>query len=163
MNPNRTLIFALITAVVVLLLLQFKQCGSKEPVKDTRDSLKALIPGELVKVAELKKEAVKADSIVYKWRDRWRTVEIAAKTSPCDSILPVVIHVADSVIVVDSTAIAIKDSIICLDGSIISQLQSVVKQGSVEIVGLKKEIRKQKRQKWLIGIGAVLFGGVVIR
>lgn len=142
-----------------------RQCSARMPqnsLQSNTDSIKKIVRTEILERADLKSKSKRADSIVYKWRDRWHEIKTEIGTKPCDSILPIIVHVADSVIIVDSTALVAKSRIIALDDSIICNQASIIKIDSITILGLKKEIRRQKRQKWLIGISAAIFSTAIL-
>jgi len=66
--------------------------------------------------------------------------------------------VADTVIYQDSSLIYSLKLLCKIDSNIIAEQSKVISADSITIKGLKKEVRKQKIQKWLavIGMGALI-------
>lgn len=162
MKEHKTLFYGILTALIFIVFFLGKQCKSPAPEQTNTGALKTKISTQLKQREVQKKEVERRDSIVYKWRDRWHGAKAQIKAAPCDSILPVIVRVADSVIVADSSLILAQARVIILDDSIINNYKAIILNDSIEAVSLHKEIRRQKRQKWLIGVASILIGGAAI-
>lgn len=154
MKPYLKYIFIAVLLLIVFLL--GRQCNAPAVIKTRSDGLKTAIKAELKERPILKSMAeVKVDS-AFKWRDRWHAAKTLTVTLPCDMVLKIVERVADAVITVDSSAIVAQARVIALDDSLLCNYRQAAVNDSLSIVALKKEVKRQKRQKWLVGIGAVL-------
>lgn len=151
-----------IAALLLTVFLFGRQCNAPVPVKTNIDSLKTTIRSELKERPILKSIAAEKVDSAIKWRDRWHTAKTLTVTLPCDTVLKIVERVADSVIVVDSSAIVAQARVIALDDSLLCNYRQVVINDSMTILGLQKEIKRQKRQKRLIAFASVLVGGAII-
>jgi hypothetical protein len=99
---------------------------------------------------------------VVKWRTKWR--EGKHDTIPCDSAIVILKNVCDTIILKDSLLIQIQADVITKQDSIIQGWHTAHTADSVTIMGLNREVKRQKRQKWLIGIcGGVLVGSLLVR
>ncbi len=149
-----------ILGVIVVTLLIFRGCGDMAPEQpitpDKTDSLKAVISEQYERRIDSIIAIKKKDSVRVEYVTRWRKMKGDTAYIPCDSILPKIVNLCDSIIYVDSSQIATMKSVIAMDDSIISNYKKVVENDSITIVGLNKQIKKHKRQKkWLVaGIAA---------
>ncbi len=149
-----------ILGVIVVTFLIFRGCGDMAPEQpitpDKTDSLKKVIELQNKERdslhAEVKKKEPARDTIIYKYRYLKGKID----SIPCDSLLPKIVNICDSIIYTDSSLISSLKGVIKVDSGIISNYKKIVVNDSTTIVGLNKEIKKQKQQKKLIGgIGAV--------
>jgi len=62
----------------------------------------------------------------------------------------------------DSTEVSTLKAEIAQDSVLFVKYQTLTANDSLQIVSLKKEVRKQKRQKVLIGIAAAIVAGFII-
>jgi cell division protein FtsL len=130
------------------------------PVIPETDSLKKEIKQDLGKRDSVKKEVIKTDSVRVKEIIRWRKLKADTVYLPCDSLIKKIIHVCDTIIQVDSTEIAQMKHIVKLDSLIISDQYALIIQDSIQINGLKKEVKKQKRLTKIMAALAVVLAGV---
>lgn len=151
-----------IIALLLIVFLLGRQCNAPARIKTNTNILKTTIRAELKERPVLKAAAASKVDSTIKWRDRWHAVKTLTVTLLCDTVLKIVERVADSVIVVDSSAIVAQARVIALDDSLLCNYRQVVINDSISIRALQKEVKRQKRQKWLIAIGAALAGGAVI-
>lgn len=155
MSPQlKALLYPAIIALLVLTFFLGKSCASKPPVlPDKTENLKK----EKVQEKKIRAEVVRKDSIVHHWHTVYQK-ERYDSIIPC----PEKLVVADTVIFQDSSLIySLKRDLSKLD-TIIAIQEIIAKNDSISIVGLKKEIKRQKKQKWLIGGLVVLFGGIAV-
>lgn len=152
MNNRSAFGIAVTIGIFAIFSYIFKQC--RRPAPQQNNSVETTIKTQLGQRQAEKIVIEHHDSIVYIWRNRWR--EIKVKSEPCDSMLPEVIKVTDSIIVADSVLIMAQAKVIAIDDSIIKNYQLLVKNDSISIASLRKEIKRHKRQKWLIGAAALL-------
>lgn len=126
--------------------------------------LKAEVDSLLAVKANIKDSVRIKDSIRVKWQKRWIDVKDSLKVpAECDSIVNVVIQVCDSVLAADSeliaeqkAEIAVSDTIIKRQAQAIENQDQVIENKDAEIVDLKKEVRRQKRQKFIAWCVAAL-------
>jgi len=153
---NTTKYLLLIFAAIALFFLGWcsKPNPSTSPV-ETKE-LKQSIATNKAKSEKLKPIIIIKDSIRTKYVTKWKEVRHDSLI-PC----PEKLAVADTVIYQDSSLIYSLKLLCKIDSNIIAEQSKVISADSITIKGLKKEVRKQKIQKWLAFIGAVAFGGVV--
>jgi hypothetical protein len=149
-QPDNRKALALLGIAVLLAVLfwLFRGCDS-EPVKKA-EPLKEKIRTGLLKRDELKKESERKDSVRIVYITRWRKAKEEIKNNPqlpCDSVIPVVINLCDSIIKQDSSTIVSLKEVIKQDSSLFVDYQEQHRNDSTEIANLKKEVKKQKRQK----------------
>ena len=147
--------------VIILLIIVFflgRGCNSNygEFATIKTEPLKQSIATNKAKAEKLKPIIIIKDREVVKWRDRYHEVRHDSLI-PC----PEKLAIADTVIYQDSSLIYSLKLLCKIDSNIIAEQSKVISADSITIKGLKKEVRKQKIQKWLAVIGAVTFGGVV--
>lgn len=130
--------------------------------RSTIDSLKE-------KVYEAKKEQKKALAKAHK-SDSVRTITVTKyrevrKLVPSivfrDSLIQI-INLCDTVIIQDSTAIADLKHVIRTDSIIMVNQGKVIQADSSAIVGLKKEVKKERRKKrlWIVLTGIMAGVGI---
>lgn len=150
----RYIIFVLISIIAFLLAL--RSCEQPKQAKTDTSQLRQIIATNKAKLTVLKPIIIYKDSIRTKYVTKWKEVRHDSLI-PC----PEKLAVADTVIYQDSSLIYSLKLLCKIDSNIIAEQSKVISADSITIKGLKKEVRKQKIQKWLAVIGAVTFGGVV--
>lgn len=143
---NRTFYHAIITALIILIC--FRECERKPvemvPQKQAIKVLKASIDSVKPIIIEREKEVVK-------WRTKWREVRHDSLI-PCEELLVY----CDTLVLADSSLIAEQKVLIGIQDSVIKMQDLTIKSDSVTISDLSKEVKKQKRLKWLfLGLGLV--------
>lgn len=171
MNKNRLAYIVMIIALICAILAYFKACEylHKEDNKTNVDSLISEIDRQHEIALAWEKLSVKHDSVrtIYKYRylrDR-NKVYPAIDSLPCDTIKIVtkeIIHDCDSVIYSDSLLIADLRHIHHADSFQIECYKRKVTKDSTDILALKKEVKKQKRQKLLFAGATILVSGLAI-
>jgi len=161
-KKNPYIPFIVVGILLILVFLFGRSCGNNNVITVPFDSkkVKSQIRTEIDNIKRLKSLEAPMSVEVIKWRTKWR--EGRHDTIPCEDKLPILINICDSIIVADSSLIETKDLIIVNQDSVIKNYQSIVSQDSVTIKGLHKEVKKQKRQKWLVLIGSGLVAGALI-
>lgn len=160
----KTTIVVLFLATIVCLLL-FDRC-KKENTSissvEISDSIKQVISAQYEARIDSLTLAGHKDSIRIQYVTKWRKMKQDTAFIPCDSILPQIVNLCDSIILVDSSQIATLKNIVALDDSIISNYKKVTKNDSLLIVSQAKDIKKHKRR--IIGSAAIgsLFGIIAI-
>lgn len=153
----KVIFFAAVLIVACVFL--FKGCDEDRGVvatPDKTDSLKkVIVEQEKVKdsllVIAKKKDSVRIETIV-----KYRYLKGRIDSIPCEELLPKIVNICDSIILVDSSQIATLKQVIKTDSSIIQNYKKIIVNDSTTIVSLNKEVKKQKRQKKIVGgIGAV--------
>jgi len=151
-------IVVLLLATIVCLLL-FDKCNKKvEPTSSVEisDSIKQAISAQYeARIDSLILDKQK-DSIRVQYVTKWRKLKQDTAFIPCDSILPKIVNLCDSIILVDSSQIATLKNIVALDDSIISNYKKVTKNDSLLIVSQNKEIKKHKRHKKILIVTNVI-------
>ena len=153
---KQTFIIAVLIAIIAF-LLALRSCESSPstlPV-ETKE-LKQYISTNKSKAAKIKDSIIYKEKVRVKYVTKWKEVRHDSLI-PC----PEKLAVADTVIYQDSSLIYSLKLLCKIDSNIIAEQSKVISADSITIKGLKKEVRKQKIQKWLAVIGAVTFGGVV--
>lgn len=148
-------------AIIILLIIVFffGWCSrNPEPIQTDTSPLRDSIATNKAKLAVLKPVIIYKDSIRTKYVTKWKEVRHDSLI-PC----PEKLAVADTVIYQDSSLIYSLKLLCKIDSNIIAEQSKVISADSITIKGLKKEVRKQKIQKWLSVIGAVAFVGVLVR
>jgi len=165
MNANQRFLASLLTAVfIVLIFLLGRSCAKPAEIHTgiNVDSLKTEIAKEYKQREKLLRKAHEADTVRIKYLVRWKEVKKEIKDLPCDSAIKIVIQTCDTIILKDSVLISDLKNVIRVDSLMIGNYEKVVVYDSLTIVGLKKEVRRQKRKKWLAWGFAVLFGTVAV-
>lgn len=139
-------------------------------IKINQDSLKKEIVNALAKRSKALAKVEKSDSVRLKVITRWRvakahaiphdTAHAYSNADSCKKIVLQLVSACDSVIAKDSCVISHLKEVIKLDSSIIGNYQKSSQIDSLTIVGLKKEVKKQKRQKRLLAALSVVLAGV---
>ena len=144
----------LAVAILVVCLLLFDKCNSKpeQVTYNDSDSLKQVIAAQTrvkdsLLIAVKKKDTIRVE-VIRKYRILKHDTIYA---NICDPI----IQLCDSIILVDSSLIVDLKHVIKIDSVIIGNYKKVTHNDSISIVGLNKEVKKQKRQKRL------LLGGII--
>lgn len=152
--------------VLILLLITLHFCDNKKDINTKQtinvDSVKDVIRHEFDEKEKILKLVTNNDSVRIEKVDRWHEVKGEIKYLPCDSVLPQIVNICDSIIIVDSTEIGNLKHLNIVNDSIIHNYQIIVKSDSNQIVGLKKEVKKQKRLKVIFAGAAILFGSIAI-
>lgn len=162
MQPQtKTFIFCVLIAALVVVLF-WRECGRPEMIVPVTADSSVFYRS---KVSDLKHElAIRKPEIqvkevqVVKWQKRWKTSRHDSLI-PCDSL----VVICDSTIVADSSLIAVQKVQLATADSLISSLETLRRIDSTRFIvvidSLKKEVRKQKKRKWIaIGAAAVLAG-----
>jgi hypothetical protein len=155
MHPHlRTFIFGILTAALVV-VIGIKSCD-KPIYVPTKEVVKAHVQEAKIKT-ELAKAIVLHDTIL-KWRIKYKKIRY-------DSLIPCEIKLitCDTIILKDSTLIAAQDSIIDHYSALVSDWKHIHSSDSTSIIGLNKEVKKQKRLKVLYGVGSLLGGYLIFR
>lgn len=148
-----------ITIAILLLILLSRGCKNPDPQPTPLvENLKKSISTNKAKAAKLKPIIIIKDSIRTKYVTKWKEVRHDSLI-PC----PEKLAVADTVIYQDSSLISSLKLLCKIDSNIIADQSKVISLDSITIKGLKKEVRKQKIQKWLSIGSAFLIGGVELR
>jgi hypothetical protein len=165
---TKALIGIILALVAVILWLQYCQ----KPVstinyQSKADTLKSEIKKGLVKKDSIHQKAVKEDSQRVVYVTKWREVKAevkkdTAKSRPCDSIITKIVSICDTMVIKDSTEIMTLKAEIKQDSVLFVNYRELTKTDSLQIVSLKKEVRRQKRLKVLAWITAGIIGGVFI-
>jgi len=155
-----------IIIILLLLLITLHFCDKPKDINTKQtinvDSIKGVIRHEFDEKESILKLVTNNVSVRVKEVIRWKYLKAEVKTAPCDSILPQIVNVCDSIIVTDSTEISNLKHLNVVNDSIIGNYQKLVKNDSTQIISLKKEVKKQKRLKVIFAATAILFGGVAI-
>lgn len=100
---------------------------------------------------------------VIKYRTKYRYLrDTLLLEVPCDTILQLIITACDSIITKDSVAMLVKDYTIKYQDTLISNYKVITHNDTLEMKRLNKEVKRQKRQKWLVIGSAVLVGGALL-
>lgn len=150
--------FIVIGILLFILLLNYCQPAPiKYEIRINTDSLKREIRKDLVQREVKVIEAVKTDSVRIKYITRWKEIRHDS-VIPCQEKL----KACDTIIKIDSTEIAQLKEVIKIDSNIIFNQQKVIHQDSVQITGLKKEVKKQKRHKMFLAALTSILAAVAI-
>jgi hypothetical protein len=152
---QRNLIIIILFSIICALML-IRECESSVEVTKTNiDSIEAKIKGDLRVIDSLMDDRLKKDSVRTVEVIKWRYIKQNHDTLPCDTFVKLVIAQCDTVIYRDSVLINSQQTIISKQDTVIHNQQTVIKSDSVEIVGLNKEVRKQKRLKRVFQVTTV--------
>lgn len=141
----------LAVAILVLCLLLFDKCNGKGEVitYNGTDSLKQVIAGQTRVKDSLLMAVKKKDTLRVEVIKKYKVLKHDTIYS---NICAPIIKLCDSIILVDSSLITDLKNVIKIDSVIITNYKKVAETDSNTIVGLTKEVKKQKRHKrWLIG------------
>ena len=160
LNLNNFFIKFLLFACVLLVACIFMFKGCDEDVTYTNndnDSLKLVIANQNIIKDSLLAEVKKKDTIRVEVIKKYR---ILKHDTIFANICAPIIQLCDSIILVDSSLIVDLKHVIKVDSVIIGNYKKVTHNDSLSIVGLNKEVKKQKRQKkwlivWFVGLGVV--------
>jgi len=148
----RYIIFVLISIIAFLLAL--RSCEQPKQAKTDTSQLRQFIATNKAKLTVLKPIIIYKDSIRTKYVTKWKEVRHDSLI-PC----PEKLAIADTVIYRDSSLISSLKLLCKIDSSIIADQSKVIVSDSITIKGLKKEVKKQKRQKRILAAIAILLGG----
>lgn len=147
-------------AILVTIAFIVGRCehGKPMPIHISRDSIINQVAGMMARRQAVTTIVAYKDSI----RDRWNT---KYKEIRYDSLIPCPekLAIADTVIINDSSEIASLSALVGVQDSIIIGQGKIIQGDSVTIIDLKKDVRKQKRQKWLAIGATVIFGSAALR
>lgn len=123
------------------------------------------IKPKIERIKAAKQEAIILHDTVVKYRTKYRYLrDTLVYELPCDTILKMVFQSCDSIIAKDSLLIAKQSGIILTQDSLISDYKVITHNDTIEINRLGKEVKKQKRQKWLIvALGVLGLGASTVR
>lgn len=156
----------ILLGILAASLIFFYKCESKTPdlpiTPDKTDSIKKVNyklehERDSLLVIAKKKDSVRVDAVA-----KYRSLKGKVDSIPCDSLLPQIVNICDSIVLVDSSEIASLKEIIKLDSGIISNYKKIVVNDSTTIAGLNKQIKKHKRQKKWLGVGMAAAIGIAI-
>lgn len=150
---------------IIMTLLALRSCGSSPENLITTNSLELKSEGEVLAkhLTIAKKEEVKTDSVRTITITKWRNSKPTILTMPCDSIVPVLVTQIETIIQVDSCEIASQRRIISLQDSVIQNKVAIHSSDSTALREAKKEIKRQKLQKWLFGVGGFIVASFTFR
>jgi len=160
LNLNNFFIKFLLFACVLLVACIFMFKGCDDDVTYTNndnDSLKLVIANQNIIKDSLLAEVKKKDTIRVEVIKKYR---ILKHDTIYANICAPIIQLCDSIILIDSSLIVDLKHVIKVDSVIIGNYKKVTHNDSLSIVGLNKEVKKQKRQKkwlivWFVGLGVV--------
>jgi hypothetical protein len=160
--------FFAVVALIYFVFSEIKSCQKHPQVQQTTVDSTAIFKAQ-IKIEQRFKDSLlvlskKTDTTRAKIIIKYRWLKGKTDTVPCAEILPQIINVCDSIIYQDSTQITILKAVISKDSSIISNYQRIVVKDSLQIVDLNKQVRRHKRQKKAILIGAgITIGALIVR
>lgn len=156
-NPDRLYKLFILGCLIVLALIisdMFKSCKKEQininPIKET-------IKEDLKRKDSVKEIIVYRDSVRKVVVHHWHTIR-KDSLIPCETKL----IVCDTLIKVDSLLITDLKHEINIGDSIIKNYQKVVLIDSNTIVGLKKDLRKQRNKTKFAWLVAGILGGVAV-
>ena len=153
MKQSTKYLLLIIAVMLIIIMVQF--CSQKGSVVIPNNSnLKLSIATNKAKAEKLKPIIIIKDSIRTKYVTKWKEVRHDSLI-PC----PEKLAVADTVIYQDSSLIYSLKLLCKIDSNIIAEQSKVISADSITIKGLKKEVKKQKRQKRILAAIAILLGG----
>lgn len=161
MKPHYKLISIFILIGIVFACI-FVKCEPSETVDATTwpetEILKSVISDLNHENDSLKVKANLKDTVWMKGAIRWRDAKgkYKADSIPCDSL----IVICDTLLYQDSSYISTLKTIIKVDSNIIANYEKIVRNDSIYIEALKKQVKKERRKKWVFG-GAGLLTGII--
>lgn len=102
------------------------------------------------------------DSVRVEYVTKWRKLKQDTAYIPCDSLLKITRIVCDTIMYNDSAHISVLKQVIKNDSITKSNYKKIINNDSITIVGLNKEVKKQKRQKKIFGGVAVVAAAIAI-
>lgn len=155
-KPNKTLFYAIFTALIILAFVLGKRCEGKHMtvIPTNTDTLKTKAKELAVKSDSVSKEVKKADSVRVKVVIKWKEVRHDSLI-PCEEL----IAYCDTLYYADSTLITELKAKVFIDSLLLNVQKGIISNDSIRIVGLNKEVKKQKRLRNLFIATTVLFGG----
>lgn len=142
--------------VVGVVIFQLIPKCSTESVEPLDDSIKDTIAAQKLRKDSIHDLAVKAVETVTVYVTKWRVLKGRIDSIPCEQALPLVVHLTDSIIQVDSTAIAELKAELFVSDLIIANQDTLIKKDSARISVKDKTIRKLKLQRNIAaGVGAL--------
>ncbi len=149
-----------IIVVGIILFQLIPKCNS-EVIEPLDDSIKDTIAAQKLRKDSIHEVAVKAVETVTVYVTKWRTLKGRIDSIPCPEALTEVITLTDSIIQVDSTAIAELKAELFVADLIIANYDTLVRKDSVRLAVKDKTIRRLKRQR-NIAAGVGLIGWVLV-
>ena len=154
-NWYKYIILACIITVGVVIFQLIPKC-STDVIEPLDDSIKDTIAAQKLRRDSIHEVAVKAVETVTVYVTKWRTLKWRVDSIPCPEALAEVITLTDSIVKVDSTAIAELKAELFVADLIIANYDTLVKKDSVRIASLNRKVRKLKRQRNIAaGVGAL--------
>jgi hypothetical protein len=147
----------IILGIVIALLFK---CEGKKPNQTNTIGLKQQIKTVTVKKDSIQKVIVREEVIRYKTITKY--IHDKGLDLPCDTVLNLVIADCDTIIKVDSILISSLKKELKYDSLIITWHQKIQAQDSVEILALKKEVKKERRKKKFFQLTTILCLGAAI-
>ena len=157
--------FTIVMAVACVFL--FKGCdndlgGPSTNLSKENDSLK-MVNAEKDRINDSLLGLSKGhDSVRVEYVTKWKKAKRDTAFLPCDSVLKLVITICDTIMFNDSAHISVLKQVIKNDSVTKSNYKKIIKNDSTTIVGLNKEVKKQKRQKKIFAGIAVVAAGIAI-
>jgi len=102
------------------------------------------------------------DSVRVEYVTKWRKLKQDTAFIPCDSLLKITRIVCDTIMYNDSAHISVLKQVIKNDSVTKSNYKKIINNDSITIVGLNKEVKKQKRQKKIFGGVAAVAAAIAI-
>lgn len=148
----------LIIFILGMVLMFLVKCEPEPVVRDSRTTAKTeQVKVEKKEVKELEKAEVKKDSIRIKYIIKWHEIKTFL---PSDSL----VIICDSIIKIDSSQIVLLKEINAKQDTIIKHQDVIIHSDSLDIVCLKKALRKQKRKTKFVAAGlGILLGASLVR
>lgn len=104
------------------------------------------------------------DSVHVEYVTKWKKAKRDTAFLPCDSVLKLVITICDTIMFNDSAHISVLKQVIKNDSVTKSNYKKIINNDSITIVGLNKEVKKQKRQKKIFaGVALAAIGIAIIK
>ena len=152
-------VFFFLAVLIMATVFLFKGCDDDHVVvatPDKTDSIKKVYEHKFQLRIDSLDLVKKKDSISYVTIVKYKYLKGKVDSIPCEELLPQIVNICDSIVYNDSSLISSLKNIIKLDSSIFVDMKRVIVNDSTTIVSLNKEVKKQKRQKKIVGgIGAV--------
>lgn len=162
-TENKTWIYGILTAALFLLtvVVLVRSCERPDSIVVETDHIKTAIAKIQAKKDSVKPIIQIQTVEVVKYRERWhRLKDTIYIPSGCDTVFKTIVSACDSVIQKDSILISSLQFQARLDSSIISDQGKIIRADSLTILGLNKEVRKQKRHKRIALIAAGVIGAL---
>lgn len=149
-----------IAIIILICIILFRECGKQPPVYHAPniDSIINHVRTEEREIASLNKISTTQAGVIYIDRHHYHTVRHDSLI-PCETKL----MLCDTIIIHDSIHDVTQDLIIAKQDSVINDWHKIHSSDSCEVMGLKKEVNRQKWQKrgiitaWIVreGIGLI--------